>query len=227
MSTSAQKVAANRENGKNSHGPKDTTSTRFNATRHGLLAIGITEHDDVEGCRDVLRNLTQEKNPVGPVEKFLVEAMALDMMRCRRARRIEAECITGELHPPTITPGFSQIMDFDGPTVSDPGIPAPIGFKSVQHLVTLQRYESTFSNRVVRSVHELERLQRMRQGEHLPAPAAVDVHVHVEPMEEPIHSVPEAAPGPLTLEADQAEIGKEDIIAEAQERPESLLQPEG
>ena len=43
MSTSAKKDAANRVNGQKSHGPTNTTSTRFNATKHGLLAQGITE----------------------------------------------------------------------------------------------------------------------------------------------------------------------------------------
>jgi hypothetical protein len=37
--TSQKKAAANRINGQKSHGPKNTTSTRFNSTKHGLLAM--------------------------------------------------------------------------------------------------------------------------------------------------------------------------------------------
>jgi hypothetical protein len=35
---------------------------------------------------------------------FLVEAAALHMVRWLRAGRLEAECITGELNPPTRGP---------------------------------------------------------------------------------------------------------------------------
>ena len=63
----------------------------------------------------------------------------------------------------------------------DPGLPAAISPESAQRLVgTFQRYESFFANRLFRILHELERLQRMRQGERLPAPVAVDVSVHAE-----------------------------------------------
>jgi hypothetical protein len=44
--TSKKKIEANRINGQRSHGPTNTTSTRFNATKHGLLAVGITELDE-------------------------------------------------------------------------------------------------------------------------------------------------------------------------------------
>ncbi len=53
---------------------------------------------------------------------------------------------------------------------------------SVLPLVSIfQRYESAGALRLFRTLHELERLQRMRRGEHLSAPAAVDVTVHAEP----------------------------------------------
>jgi hypothetical protein len=57
MSTSNKKIAANRINGQKSHGPTNTTSTRFNATKHGLLAVGITELDDAEGYHVLLNDL--------------------------------------------------------------------------------------------------------------------------------------------------------------------------
>ena len=60
--TSAAKIAANRLNGKNGTGPKDTSVTRFNAVTHGLSATGITELDDTAGYRDMLRDLQEEKN---------------------------------------------------------------------------------------------------------------------------------------------------------------------
>src|SRR6266852_8901401 len=182
MSTSEKKVAANRINGQKSHGPTNTTSTRFNATKHGLLAVGITELDDAEGYRALLTDLKEEKDPVGVVDMLLVESAALDMVRWRRARRLEAEYITSELNPPIHGPNLlgDDIELFQG-AMLDPGLPAAISFESAQRLVSVyQRYESSIALRLFRTLHELERLQRMRQGESLPAPATVDVNVHAD-----------------------------------------------
>jgi len=178
MSTSTKKAATNRLNGGKSPGPTNTTSTRFNATKHGLLAAGITELDNAEGYLNILSDLGREKNPVGVIETFLVESAAIEMVRWLRARRLEAECITGELNPPIHSPGLAALLGFDGGEVLDPGLPAAISAEAAQKLVTFQRYESTSANRFFRILHELERLQRMRQGECLPAPVAVDVSVH-------------------------------------------------
>ena len=42
-----------------------------------------------------------------------------------------------------------------------------------------QRYETGFENKLYRAMHQLERLQRIRRGEAIPAPAALDVGVTV------------------------------------------------
>lgn len=176
MPTSDKKTAANRINGRKSRGPKNTASTRWNATKHGLLAAGVTELDDAEGYRKILLDLAKELSPVGTIEMYLVESAALDMVRCRRARRWEAEYITEVLNPPIQSelcalPSLVQVLD--------PGLPAVMKPDSVQRLVSVyQRYESTYAHQLFRSVHELERQQRTRQGERLPVPATLDVSVH-------------------------------------------------
>ncbi len=161
-----------------SHGPKNTTSIPSNATKHGLPAVGVTELDDAEAYSTMLSDLIGEKNPVGPMEMFLVKSAVLEMVRWPRATRLEAEYLTSELNPPIHQPELCDLL-MDG-QVFDPGLPAAISSKAVQQLVTLQRYESTFANRLFRTLHELERSRRMRQGERLPAPASVDVSVHTE-----------------------------------------------
>jgi hypothetical protein len=77
------------------------SSTRFNATKHGLLASGVTELDDAEGYRATLRDLTQEKHPVGALEVFFIESAALDITRLRRVRRLEAVYAAKLLRPLT------------------------------------------------------------------------------------------------------------------------------
>jgi|SRR5450755_1417055 len=208
MSASDKKVAANRINGGKSRGPKNKTSTRFNATKHGLLAEGISELDDAKGYRVLLTNLREEKAPVGIVETLLVESIALDMIRLSRARRLEAEYITSELNPPTYS---SFVPDLSEPIVVDPGLPPAIGFESSQRLVNVfQRYETTFLNRIFRLLHELERLQRMRSGELLPAPGIMDVS---------LHAAESTLPEPLEKSADN---GRPNSVLGVLERPKPL-----
>ena len=156
-----------------------------NATKHGLLAAGITELDDAELCCATLRDIKREKNPVGVIEQHLVESIGRHMMRLHRAARLEGEYITGVLNPPirdrdrNLT---SAVVEETCGALVDPGSPAPMQCGSVQPLVSLyQRYMTAIEQQLYRALHELERLQRMRRGEHLPAPAAVDVTVHAEP----------------------------------------------
>src|ERR1700693_2381580 len=111
---------ANRGNAK-----KNTTSTRFNATKHGLLAAGVTELDEAEGYSNTLADLKREKNPVGIVENFLLDSIALNMTRMRRVWRLEAEHITGELNPPVHEAGKQpDISVFEQGPMVDPGLPA-------------------------------------------------------------------------------------------------------
>ncbi len=188
-----KRTSANRRNSEKSTGPNNTTSTRFNATKHGLLSAGISELDDAEGYRSVLRDLTGEKGPHGPLETFLVESAALDIVRLRRARRLEAEYITEVLNPPVREPGVLENLDrFDEGELVDPGLPATMHYEGVQRLVnTFQRYETAIALRLSRTLHELERVQRMRNGEQVPAPAAVDVTVttHTSKADEPSERV--------------------------------------
>src|SRR5436853_5973102 len=96
-SVSDKKVRANRRNSRKSTGPDNTSSTRLNAVKHGLLAAGITELDNQEGYRDTLRRLGGDY--LNEVQEFLLARLALYMVRLDRTARLEAEFITSVLHP--------------------------------------------------------------------------------------------------------------------------------
>jgi len=175
MPTTDKQIAANRLNALKSHGPTNTTSTRTNATKHGLLSAGVTALDDAEGYSTMLRDLVKETNPVGRIEEFLVESVAVEMVKLCRAWRLEGEHITSVLNPPI----YKAVVPASSHYPIDPGLPAAMNLESVQPLVSVfQRYEGTILQRLLRILHELERLQRMRHGEQLPAPAALEVSVH-------------------------------------------------
>lgn len=181
---SKAKLEANRANSVSSTGPTNTNSTRFNAVKHGLLAEGITELDDLD-YKYLLTKVKDSLKPDGPIEHFLAEQICLGLIRLRRARRLEAEFITGELNPAItrVEGGLHQhLEDLAGKTVViDPGIPARLSTTALDSLVgKFQRYETAIENKFYRAMNQLERLQRMRQGENLPAPATLDVGLHTD-----------------------------------------------
>src|SRR5438270_4350712 len=116
-----KRISANRRNSKKFTGPKNTTSTRFNATKHGLLAEGITELDNAEEYQTTLRGLNQAY--VAELETFLLGRIALNMTRLRRSGRLEAEYITAILNPPVYGEDPLGVPSFERPTI-DPGLPA-------------------------------------------------------------------------------------------------------
>src|SRR2546430_9941336 len=103
------KAIADRRNAQKSTGPQDTTSTRFNALKHGLLAEGVTELDCPEAFPGFCARLEAELKPVGEVETFLARRIALGMVRLLRAAYLEADFLTAQLNPPITVTRFSNM----------------------------------------------------------------------------------------------------------------------
>lgn len=177
--TAPAKVNANRENAQLSTGPKDSTSTRYNATKHGLLSEGVTQLDDPDALQVLLDRLAAQLAPVGELESFLVRRMALCMVRLQRACLLEAEFIRECLHP-MVREENEAVKMLTG-KILDPGLPASLKPGQVEHLAgVLQRYQTAIGNEVLRFMHELERLQRLRAGEHVLAPMALELGLHTD-----------------------------------------------
>ena len=182
--SSKARIESNRRNSRRSTGPNDTTSTRFNAVKHGLLAEGITELDNPETFPAFCARLEAELKPAGEIESFLARQIALDLVRLKRVALLEAEFTTAQLNLPITETEKSmdqviEEMNSEKVVVIDPGIPSRLSAEGMDALVSkFGRYETQIENRLFRHLHELERLQRSRAGEHVPAPASVDVAIH-------------------------------------------------
>ncbi len=92
--TSAKQVAANRRNAMRSTGPrtpKGKEVSKFNAIKHGLRAseIVIPGLEDPQEFEALLQELCDEWMPNGRTEISLVEEIALEQWRLRRAHRAE------------------------------------------------------------------------------------------------------------------------------------------
>jgi len=175
-----KQIAANQRNAQHSTGPRDTSRTSQNATKHGLLAAGATELDRAIHA-NLVALLAKHFRPAGPIEVWLVDQIALHMARLQRAVELEQKCFAGEIpheKPPPLSlydviTGGKAALEQDGPgqtslTTRDIG----------KFNDTVGRYETALENKLYRALHELERLQRRRQGENVPAPAAGDLNIH-------------------------------------------------
>jgi hypothetical protein len=171
MATKNQ-IEANRRNSQKSPGPEDTTKTRHNATTHALYAAGITKLDKAEGFEELLAGLVAEHKPVGLLENYRVYCMARDMIRQIRGHRLESQFLERVLQP--------QFHDSHADDNSASGSKRPtVEYRITSQLApsvletvvtTYHRCEAFYANHLSRCERDLERLQRIRLGEHLPAP---------------------------------------------------------
>src|SRR5206468_6595638 len=153
-----RRIEANRRNGLLSTGPRNTQRTRYNALKHGLLAAGLTEWDDAEKYEENIHALTAIYSSSDPVDAFLIEQMALEMLRSRRTARLEAENITA----------LSSRPDTSSDPTSDRCTPMidPLVMKEYAGpaLDRLQRYASANLNRMLRCRRALEPIRRDEPG---------------------------------------------------------------
>ena len=75
--------------------------------------------------------------------------------------------------------GLRDVLDLD---VAAPALPATVTARSAMNLVSgFQRYETAIENKLYRAINQLERLQRTRKGEFVPAPESIDVSMDSRP----------------------------------------------
>ena len=184
---SAAKLEANRSNAKRSTGPKSPEGkqrSRLNAMKHGILTseLLIREGPNAENARafnEMLAALRQDRAPVGALEDLLVEKIAVCFWRLRRVLRCEAGLAIHDLELK-----FHENVSFsrepDDPIL---GLRDDNEHRYSQHLTIplsgemdrLLRYETSVHRQLVYYINQLERMQRARKGEHVPAPVSVQV----------------------------------------------------
>ena len=180
---SLQKVEANRRNAQLSTGPRTEQGkkwSRRNALKHGILssALFITEGgvEDAELFRKMLCRLRCELAPVGKLEEMMVEKIAVSWWRLQRALRFEAQAIQREA-PENRT--VYQAWQFGKPTSdhsdADASKSKSLSLPAEEELNRILRYDAASNRQLYQAINQLERLQRARKGEHVPAPVNVQV----------------------------------------------------
>jgi len=170
MATKKQ-LLANRKNAKKSTGPKDTSLSRLNALKHGILSKEVLlKNEKKKDLEELAKRLRQELAPQGELEIILVDRIISSIWRLKRALKVESALMSYEYE--------DGLHDWNGKP-RDERLACKDMLVGKDNEMVL-RYETTIERQIYRALHELIRLQGARKGEKPPAPVAVDVDVNKE-----------------------------------------------
>jgi hypothetical protein len=184
-SASLKKIEANRRNALRSTGPRTEAGknqSRRNALRHGILASAllITNEEGSEYAaefNELVGGLRQDLAPVGTLEEMLVEKIAVCWWRQKRALKCEAGMVQrafirrrGRIALELMEDAMDAESSRERAAIRD-HLWLPLG----DDLDRILRYETTVQRQLVYAINQLERLQRSRKGEIVPAPVNVQV----------------------------------------------------
>ncbi len=167
-----KQLMANRENAKKSTGPNDTSLTRLNALKHGILSEEVLlKGEKKKDLEELGRRLRQELTPEGELELILVDRIVCSIWRLKRALRIESAVMSYEYEDGLYDDWNKKPRD------------ERLAYKDMlvgSDLEIVQRYETTVERQIYRALHELSRLQAERKGKRPLVPIVVDVDVNKE-----------------------------------------------
>lgn len=163
------RLEANRRNASLSTGPRSPDGKAMsskNAVRHGLLGGELLLPDeDAEELERFRAGVLERLQPEDDVERFMADRVIANAWRLKRVYRIETEVL--------------RRLKYEGTTV-DFGVALERDLHHGDNLPKLARYESMLDRGLRRALHELERLQARRRGEHVPVPGVMDIDVSVD-----------------------------------------------
>lgn len=175
---SEKQLKANQENGKKGGVKTDEGKevSKYNALKHGILKANVSEYE-AEFSNDVMDRLNSQFQPVGVLEKMLVDRIGYIYIRLFRVAKSENEYMQSILNPRKVTvKDIIPQIEFTETIVENEGYVPILKDTSVEKLTsTYLRYEIALENRMYKAIHELQRLQANRIGEKIPPPLAVDI----------------------------------------------------
>jgi len=187
---SSRKIAANRRNASKSTGPRTQTGKRMvakNALKHGFFSKWLLiphpdgKEDPIE-YQDLYAALRVHYQPIDFLEELWVEKIAVWSWRLRRLLRCESGQIARALaeHNHEIrhrlsaaASGELELIALISPEID--AITDHLFLPPKEELDKLLRYEAMINKQLNHAIAELERLQRRRNGELVPAPISVDI----------------------------------------------------
>jgi len=215
MATEEQ-IQANRQNALKSTGPKSPEGKHRaarNALKHGLLSHDVLlPGEKAKELRAFREAMFAELAPEGELEEFLADRVVESVWRLRRAVRMERDIIEDKVWRETLSRARSPDAYLGDPALTGGHVAA----STLCHSDTydkLGRYETHIERGLYRALHELQRVQAVRNGGRAPLPLAVDVDVT---------GLPVAEAAPLAPHGDRVEepLAAGDVLASARPAPE-------
>jgi hypothetical protein len=159
MASEAQ-IAANRLNAQKSTGPRTAEGKARlarSALQHGLTAATLVLFDESEEDFDEFHSgVSLDLEPVGSIERALVERIAILSWRLRRASRTEAALINAEARK------FNDYLEREE-WPHKPRADIGIAFdRCTDEITALSRYEAAIERQLNRTIATLQRCQTRR-----------------------------------------------------------------
>ncbi len=183
---SEKQLKANQENGKKGGVKTDEgkETSKYNALKHGILKETVSEYEQ-SFSKDVMERLNSQFQPVGVLEKILVDRIAVYYVRLFRGAKAENEYMQSVLNPRQVT--VNELIPpivFTETIVENEGYTPTVTHEMVDRLSsTFLRYEIALENRMYKAIHELQRMQAVRNGDNVPPPLALDVDMTGDKMD--------------------------------------------
>ncbi len=174
--TSQVKIQASRTNGlkggiKTAEGK---SISRWNSLKHGILRQSLAA-EEKEVFEEVLTEFIEQLKPFGVVEEILVERLVICYLKLKRVSVAESEHLKALSNPRKVVSKFAKgfealnISTHTEEVVSEGFTPVlPEGTYDYLGRV-YSRYEEAVERRFYKALGELERLQRLRRDEIVPA----------------------------------------------------------
>ncbi len=151
--------------------------SKYNAQKHAILRESITEYEQ-ELHDYVFDTLVKELKPQGAVEEMLAEIVCVSYIKLYRVAKAEKEYFKAIYDPPHVVGSRWEWQGLPDPDAKMVGYIPRITDDNITKITNIySRYETTIQSKMYKALHELERLQRMRKGDKVAAPVAVDVDV--------------------------------------------------
>lgn len=183
---SEKQLKANQENGKKGGVKTDEgkETSKYNALKHGILKETVSEYEQ-SFSKDVMERLNSQFQPVGVLEKILVDRIAVYCVRLFRGAKAENEYMQSVLNPRQVT--VNELIPpivFTETIVENEGYTPTVTHEMVDRLSsTFLRYEIALENRMYKAIHELQRMQAVRNGDNVLPPLALDVDMTGDKMD--------------------------------------------
>jgi hypothetical protein len=180
-----QVIEANRKNALKSTGPKTTQgkdAVKYNAVKHGILSDAvhlIRDRKEETAYQEVLESLVVALEPEGPLENMLVEKLAITHWRYSRLVRYEVTrskmnmlrqqfASSGDSTMAHVGERYERLWD-------DLKYDASGSIPKGDDMDRILKYQGSLERSFYRALDSLERLQRMRKGQHIDEPKIVHV----------------------------------------------------